>query len=285
MTEVDEFEARRARLKHLWTNLEPRIKGNLVNIWIYKEHLEEVRVEAKELLPLVIELLERLSNTPENERLEEKYHKHAKHLLSLLRHVESTEEWRQEIIEELDHYVLEYADKLHQAIEARKRGHVAPRVDWRDRDIREILQEFERRISERSELNNVLKKEPPQIEAWFLERMNGIPITLDWYRDKKSILLVHIGSPGHEGSQFAYAFIRIRVDVGDIPMDERSGYHWFDDNASSLRTQVTGSGIPMSGRKVKILIKEAQLMRNRRNPTGYDIISSGTIESERGMFG
>lgn len=270
MSIVNEFEEHRQRFREMWINLEPRIKGDLVNIWVYHEQLEEIRLEEKKLLPLVIELLEKLSNTPESERLGDEYRKHAKHLLSLLKHAQSTEGWRDELIAELDGYVLATVDHVHSLIEARKRGDFSATVKWSIETLPQLWEEFDRRVSRHiDELNALLQQDLKPIEAWFRRVMHDLPIgAIEWLSRKNAIVIVYINIQGR-GGMCAYAFPRIGISLSDIPTEQKSGNPWFRDTQQR----------DFRNRKVKKLLREAKLITGK-DPTGFEIMLEGSVESE-----
>lgn len=173
MTIADDFEAERKKIEELWSKLKPEIIRDLVNVWIDREQLNELRADAERLEPKVIKLLEILStskkHTPE-------YHFHTVHLISLLHNVKSKESWRQKIIEDLD-YISGVADKIHEAIEARKKLRMAHQTPNASSSVEETPEKRWDRIRNESR--------PPQKSfkdfAETTDRKDWIFIQPNWY--------------------------------------------------------------------------------------------------------
>jgi len=75
---------------------------------------------------LEVEMTKILKSLSVSKKITKKYHDHVKRLIYLLHNIRSDEEWRREIIENLDYIVL-FDDKLQVAIELRKSRTMAPK--------------------------------------------------------------------------------------------------------------------------------------------------------------
>ena len=111
-----DIEQERQKIMKLWyTNIKPKIRGDLSNLWEERTELGELEARVERLEPKVIKLLEVI---PTLKRHSHEYHARTVDLVKLLHNFnkyKSSEEWIQKVTSDLNYISAEITQARNQA--------------------------------------------------------------------------------------------------------------------------------------------------------------------------